>query len=83
MLDIHKHNIGLLSKAIKIVLSFMAWSWEMGHWMPPNKQLSCRDMINKLLFTYVTNFLAVKPRLTRILVNMDLGPLYVVRRRTI
>jgi hypothetical protein len=35
------------------------------------------------LFTYVTNFLAVKPKLTRILVNMDLGPLYVVRGRTI
>ena len=47
--------------------------------MPPNKQESYRDMINKVLFTYVTNFLAVKPKLTRILVNMDLGPLYVIR----
>ena len=52
---------------------------EPGHWMPPNKQESYRDMINKALFTYVTSFLAVKPKLTRILVNMDLGPLYVVR----
>jgi hypothetical protein len=83
MLDIHKQNIGLLSKAIKIVLSFLAWSSELVHWIPPNKQESYRDMINKLLFTYVTNFLAVKPKLTRILVNMDLGPLYVVRGRTI
>jgi hypothetical protein len=47
--------------------------------MLPNKQESCRDMISNLLFTYITNFLAMKPKLTRILVNMDLGPLYVVR----
>jgi hypothetical protein len=51
---------------------------EPGHWMSPNKQESYRDMISNLLFTYVTNFLAVKPKLTRILVNMDLGPIYVV-----
>jgi hypothetical protein len=30
-------------------------------------------MISKLLFTYITNFLAVKPKLIRFLVNMDLG----------
>jgi hypothetical protein len=35
-----------------------------------------------LLFTYVINLLAVKPKLTRILMNMDLAPLYVVRGRT-
>ena len=52
---------------------------ETGHWMPPNKQESYRGMINKALFTYVTSFLAVKPKLTRILVNIDLGALYVVR----
>jgi hypothetical protein len=55
---------------------------ELGHWMPPNKQESYRDMISNLLFTYVTKFLVVKPKLTRILVNMDLGPLYVVRGKT-
>jgi hypothetical protein len=55
---------------------------EPGHWMAPNKQESYRDMISNLLFTYVTNFLAVKPKLTRILVNRDLGPLYVVREKT-
>jgi hypothetical protein len=55
---------------------------EPGHWMPPNKQESYRDMISNLLFTYVTNFLAMKPRLTRILVNMDLGLLYVAREKT-
>jgi hypothetical protein len=55
---------------------------ELGHWMPANKQESYRDMISNLLFTYVTNFLAVKPKLTRILVNMDLGPLYDVRGKT-
>ena len=52
---------------------------EPGHWMPPNKQELYRDMINKALLTYVTSFLAVKPKLTRILVNIDLGALYVVR----
>jgi hypothetical protein len=51
--------------------------------MPPSNQESYRDMINKLLFTYVTNFLAVKRKLTRMLVNMDLEPLYVIRGRTI
>jgi hypothetical protein len=35
-----------------------------------------------LLFIYVINLLAVKPNLTRILMNMDLAPLYVVRGRT-
>jgi hypothetical protein len=50
-----------------------------GHWMPPNRQESYRDMIRNLLFTYVTNFVAVKPKLTRILVNMDFGPLYVLK----
>uniref|UniRef100_A0A0A9DTY7 Uncharacterized protein n=1 Tax=Arundo donax TaxID=35708 RepID=A0A0A9DTY7_ARUDO len=33
--------------------------------MPPNKQESHRDMINKLLFTYFTRFLAVIPKLNR------------------
>jgi hypothetical protein len=33
------------------------------------------------LFTYVINLLAVKPKLTRILMNMDLTPLCVVRWR--
>jgi hypothetical protein len=33
------------------------------------------------LFTYVINFLAVKPKLTRTLMNMDLAPLYIVRGR--
>jgi hypothetical protein len=55
---------------------------ELGHWMPPNKQESYRDMISNLLFTYVTNFLAVKPKFTRIFVNMDFGPLYVIRGKT-
>jgi hypothetical protein len=55
---------------------------EPGHWMPPNKQESYRDMISNLLSTYVTNSVAVKPKLTRILVNMDLGPLYVARGKT-
>jgi hypothetical protein len=55
---------------------------EPGYWMPPNKQELYRDMISNLLFTYITNFLAVKPKLTRILVNMDVGPLYVVRGKT-
>jgi hypothetical protein len=50
---------------------------EPGHWMPPNKQESYRDMISNVLFTYVIDFLVVKPKLTRILMNMDLGPLYV------
>jgi hypothetical protein len=49
------------------------------YWIAPNKQESYRDMISNLLFTYVTNFLDVKPKLTRISVNMDLGPLNVVR----
>ena len=48
--------------------------------MPPNEQESHMDVINK--FAYITNFLAVKPKLTRSLVNMDLGPLYVVRGKT-
>jgi hypothetical protein len=43
---------------------------------------SYRDMISNLLFTYVTNFLAVKPMLTRILMDMDLGPLYIVKGKT-
>jgi hypothetical protein len=34
-------------------------------------------MISNVLFTYVIDFLVVKPKLTRILMNMDLGPLYV------
>jgi hypothetical protein len=34
------------------------------------------------LFTYVINLLAVKSKFTRILMNMDLAPLYVVRGRT-
>jgi hypothetical protein len=55
---------------------------EPGHWMPPNKQESYRDMISNFLFTYVTKFLAVKPKFTRILVNIDLGPLYIVRGKT-
>jgi hypothetical protein len=50
--------------------------------MPTNKQESYRDMISNMLFTYVTNFLVVKPKLTRILVNMGLGPLYAVRGKT-
>jgi hypothetical protein len=45
--DIHKHIIGLLIKAIKMVLGFLARGWELGHWMPPNKQESYSDMINK------------------------------------
>jgi hypothetical protein len=49
--------------------------------MPPNKQESYRDMINRVLFTYVTNFLAMKPKLTRFLVNMDLGPLFIDREK--
>jgi hypothetical protein len=83
MLNIHKHSIGLLNKATKAVMGFMVWNWEPGHWMPPNNQESYRDMINKLLFTYVTNFLAMKQKLTRMLVNMYLEPLYVIRGRTI
>jgi hypothetical protein len=35
-----------------------------------------------LLCTYVINLLAVKLKLTRILMNMDLAPLYVIRGRT-
>jgi hypothetical protein len=35
------------------------------------------------LFTYIINLLAVKLKLTRILLNMDLAPLYVVRGRTV
>jgi hypothetical protein len=35
-----------------------------------------------LLFTNDINLLAVKPKLNRILMNMDLAPLYVVRGRT-
>jgi hypothetical protein len=54
---------------------------DLGHWMPPNIQESYRDMISNLLFSSldVTNFLAVKAKLTRILVNMDLGLLYVIK----
>jgi hypothetical protein len=36
-----------------------------------------------LLFTYVINLLVVKPKFTRILMNMDPAPLYVVRGRTL
>jgi hypothetical protein len=44
------------------------------HWKPPNKQESYRDMINKqLLFTCAIDLLAVKPKLTIILMNMDLA----------
>jgi hypothetical protein len=35
---IHKHSVGLLIKAIEMVLDFLAWGWEPGHWMQPNKQ---------------------------------------------
>jgi hypothetical protein len=41
--------------------------------MSPNKQES---------YTYVINLLAVKSKLTRILMSMDLAPLYVVKGRT-
>jgi hypothetical protein len=27
-------------------LGFLVSSWELGHWMPPNKQESYGDMIN-------------------------------------
>jgi hypothetical protein len=50
-----------------------------GHWMPPNKQESHRDVISNLLLTCITTFLAVMLNLTRILVIMDLEPLYVIR----
>jgi hypothetical protein len=43
---IHKHSVGLLIKAIKTILGFLAWGWELRHWMPPSKQESYRDMIN-------------------------------------
>jgi hypothetical protein len=33
--------------------------------------------------TYVINLLVVKPKLTKILMNIDLAPLYVVRGRMI
>jgi hypothetical protein len=44
--NIHKYSIDLLIKTIKMALGFLAWGWEMGHWMSPNKQESFRDMIN-------------------------------------
>jgi hypothetical protein len=47
--------------------------------MPPNKQESDRDVISNLLLTYITTFLAVMVKLTRILVIMDLELLYVIR----
>jgi hypothetical protein len=50
-----------------------------GHWMPPNKQESHRDVISNLLLTSITTFLAVMLKLTRILVIMDLELLYVIR----
>jgi hypothetical protein len=47
--------------------------------MPPNKQESHRDVISNLLLTCITTFVAVMLKLTRILVIMDLEPLYVIR----
>jgi hypothetical protein len=40
----NSHSICLLIKAIKMVLSLLALSWKPGHWMPPNKQESYRDI---------------------------------------
>ena len=37
--------------------------------------------ISNLLFTCITTFLAVMLKLTRILVIMDLEPLYVIREK--
>ena len=52
-------------------------SWSIG--CCPNKQESHSDAIGKVLPTYVTLVLAVMPKLTRILVNMDLVLLGVAR----